>query len=75
MEADGAVESWETEGGGTKSEVGSGVGFILDVGPVDAWRETHRGSDARQGGRRPITACGTPRFLRGNHRHAHYYNY
>jgi len=30
------VESWETEGGGTRSEVGSGTGFILVVGLVDA---------------------------------------
>lgn len=30
------VESWETEGGGTRSEAGSGTGFILVVELVDA---------------------------------------
>ena len=30
------VESWETEVGRTRSEVGSGTGFILGVGHVDA---------------------------------------
>ena len=54
-------------------EVGSGVGFILEVGLVDAWRETSRGSDARKGGSQPITRSGPPRFLMRNHRHAHYY--
>jgi hypothetical protein len=28
------VESWEAEGGGTRSEVGSGTGFIVGVGHV-----------------------------------------
>jgi hypothetical protein len=53
-------------------EVGSGAGFILVVGRVDAWRVNSGGIEARKGGREPITACGTPRFPRGNHRHAHY---
>lgn len=61
--------------GASRGEVGSGAGFILDVGLVGAWREISRGSDARQGGSRPITTCGNPGFLRGNHRHANNYNY
>jgi hypothetical protein len=65
--------SWETEGGRTRSEVGSGTGFILAVVHVDAWREIVSGSDARKGGRQPITRSGPPRFLMQNHRHAHYY--
>ena len=31
-----AVESWETKCGRTESEVGSGTGFIVRVGHVDA---------------------------------------
>jgi hypothetical protein len=65
-------ESWETV---REVEVGSGAGFILEVWRVDAWRVNSGGTDARKGGREPITACGPPRFPRGNHRHAHYYSY
>lgn len=71
------VEKRELGDGGMRAavEVGSGVGFILEVGLVDAWRESSRGSEARKGGRQPIARSGPPRFPKQNHRHAHYFYY
>ena len=56
-------ESWET----VRGRVGSGAGFILEVGRVDAWRVNSGGTDARKVSREPITAYRAPRFPRGNH--------